>query len=175
MTINMDRNEIAIVLLKGLSIYTVLRAIDRLTASFSLLFDTSIQYPLLVALQVVVPPILLTLLAFVLWLIAPKLASLILRDVDGEQTSTITSNDLQVITFSAIGLFVFAESVPHLVRAIVICFGVDVSMMSKEFVIQKNIEVALFLAKGVLGLLLLFGSRGLLKLILSTRRQGPKT
>ncbi len=161
----MTKKEIAILSFKVLSIYS---AIQGLTVLPNVLFSISKNtlndstYVLFKA----APPLLLIICGALLWYGAPLLASSIFRATVSENGPGASLQDIQVVAFSVVGLVLLSYALPDLVNYV----------MFKVFAPFGGGKSALFYwivltsLKIVLGLWLLFGSRGLVNFINSMRR-----
>ena len=168
------KEDITNILFKALSVYAFLRALDVFSNKFHFLFNIISDDPrnaILIGVQVIVPPILLILGGLLLWYLGPFLASNICRSMELDQTLSLSSRDIQVIAFSAIGLFIIANALPDFVQTLVIHYGIDAfSTANRPTIVRRNALLFGLLARTVVGVWLLLGSRRIVKLMFPLRR-----
>jgi hypothetical protein len=159
------KREIANLSFKVLSLYAVIKAIDKLSSLISYMYQYShtdlgvLDYMIFTA-----PVILLLLCGGILWFIAPLLASSISKSTVSEDNSNASLLSIQMVAFSVIGLYMLVDSLPALVQATIWYFIVT----GKRY--QFAVDIIGSLVKIGLSLWLLFGSRGLINFINSMRR-----
>lgn len=114
------------------------------------------------------PVLLLLLCGGLLWFIAPLLASSISKSNISEDNSVASLLNIQMVAFSVVGLYMLADSLPTLVRSTIWHFTTSTHSIGERSPLVGDIVGSL--VQIVLGSWLLFGSRGLVNLISSMRR-----
>ena len=161
----MTKKEIATLSFKVLSLYAFIKAIDKLTYLTIDMYEYRFKDIGVLDYMIFASPVVLLLLCGgLLWFIAPLLASSISRSTVSEDNSATSLLSIQMVAFSVIGLYMLADSLPTLVRATIWYF----IMTGSRSPLAGDIIGSL--VKIVLGLWLLFGSRGIVKFISSMRR-----
>jgi len=162
----MTKKEIATLSFKVLSLYAFVKAIEQLS---TLIYNAYRVSEIGVAFFIVYasPVILLALCGGLLWFIAPLLASSISKSTVPQDNSATSLLSIQDVAFSIVGLYMLADSLPRIVRSTIWHFtsgSVDMGKSSPLFG-----DIAGSLLQVVIGVWLLFGSRGLVNFIASMR------
>jgi hypothetical protein len=172
MEVTLLKRDVAIISFKALSIYAFVQAIDNFAHEFRYLFITDVNVVFhLLLIQVLTPPLLLIIAGALLWFFASSLASSVCNRMELNDKPNIVVEDIQVIVFASIGLFLIANSFPNLVQGVIMHFGiVAYALDSKREVVFRNREIVGSLLKIGLGLWLLFGAHGIVNFVRSMRR-----
>jgi hypothetical protein len=112
--------------------------------------------------------------ALIVWRLAPSISHIIWKKSESSKTiPNPTLDDIQAAVFSAIGLFVLVNTLPHISQYLIL-----VNQTSSPFQAQSSlefkakIELATLTIKFAIGVVLLFGSKGLVNLIKKVRNLG---
>ncbi len=163
----MTKKEIAMLSFKVLSLYAFLKAIDKLSTAIYYAYRVDeIGVPFVMV--YIAPMLLFVLCGGLLWFLSPLLASSISKSTDHEDNSAASLFDIQSVAFSIVGLYMIADSLPHIVRSTIWHFTSDSLSMGKSSPLFG--DVAGSLVEIAIGLWLLFGSRGLVNFITAMRR-----
>ncbi len=160
------KREIATLSFKVLSLYAFIKAIDKLSTLIYYAYrvsETGIPFFMIYAL----PMLLLALCGVLLWFIAPLLASSISKSTVSEDNSAASLSSIQAVAFSIVGLYMVGDSLPSIVRSTIWRFTEPTSMSKGSPLLG---DVMGSLVQVVIGLWLLFGSRGLVNFIKLMRR-----
>ena len=116
----------------------------------------------------------LLILAIILWWLSPSLSRIIWKaSVSSKSLSNPTIDEIQIALFSAIGLYILIDSLPHFAQ-----FFILINREASPFQAQKELslkvkgELITLGFKFILGLWLLFSSKGLVNLIRKVRNLG---
>ena len=165
----MTKREIAILSFKVLSVYAFLRVIDNLPYILYSMFGNDAKKAIIPNLLITtIPPLLLVLFGALLWYMAPFLASSVYKSAAFENEPNASLADIQTVAFTIVGLFLLASALPEIVSFIVIYYTMWATDIGGKRALIQNIIVLLL--KIGLGLWLLLGSRGLVNVIRSMRR-----
>ncbi len=159
----MTKRQAAILSFKVLSVYAMIRAIDR---SYDIIYyifyraqlDQGGRYNLGL---ISIPSLLWVLCGILLWFIAPFLATSIFKSTHEEEPRA-SSGDIQEIAFSVVGLFVLAMALPDLVSVVAIMLTFASTRGAGSAMIDRLVVIV---AKSVLGLWLLLGSHGIVRFL----------
>jgi len=165
---NLTNKYFAITLFKALSVYLFIRAIEYFVYNLPFLFGTE-NHSALVIIQVIAQPMLFLICGFALWCSAPLLASFNGNSSGSDVKAEMSSKNIQIIVFSAIGIFILFNSIPEIIQAAVY-YSIGSFALDKQTMTSRNSLVISLIIKIALGLWLLFGSRGIVKIIRSVRR-----
>lgn len=163
----MTKKEIANLSFKVLSLYAVIKAIDKLSPLINYIYEYGLS-DILNLIIFAAPMVLLFLCGGLLWFVAPLLASLISKSTVSEDNSDASLLSIQIIAFSVVGLYIISNSLPVFVRIIIWHF--TITSYSTREVSPLLGDILSSLVQVVLGLWLLFGSRGLVNFVNSMRR-----
>ncbi len=165
----MTKREIATLSFKVLSLYAFIKAIDKLSSLINYMYKYRLSEVGILNFMIFAAPVLLLLLCGgILWFIAPLLASSISKSTAAEDNSAASLLSIQMVAFSVVGLYMLADSLPAVVRSIIWHFTTASHSMGERSPLVGDIIGSL--VQIVLGLWLLFGSRGLVNFINSMRR-----
>ncbi len=166
---NVTKKEIAILSFKVLGVYAFIRVIDHLPYILDSMFGNDNGKATIPNLLIItIPPLLLLLCGVLLWYMAPFLASSVYKSPAFENEPNASLADIQTVAFTVVGLFLLASALPQIVSFIIIYYTMwTTDIVGKHALIQNGIVLLLKIG---LGLWLLLGSRGLVKLIRSTQR-----
>lgn len=165
----MANKEIATLSFKVLSLYAFIRAIDNLPDILYLVSQNDLRGTTgLNFIMAATPSLLLGLCGAFLWYAAPLLASSIFRSTVPEDKSLTSLQEIKSIAFSVVGLVMLATALPDLVNAALMYYTVATHSVRGGSPLLETITV--LSVKVILGIWLLFGSRGLVRLIGSTSR-----
>ena len=114
-------------------------------------------------LEALTPPLVLVIFGIIIWMRADALANTILRD-DEKTEVIVPSYNIHVIVFSSIGLYLLCDFISGAAYKI----GFSFWSLPPDLV---SGDVLLLAVKLVVGLWLLFGSRGIVNLIMKLRRE----
>lgn len=166
---NMTKREIATLSFKILSLYAFIKAIDKLSTLINYLYKYSLSEVGVLNFMIFASPVLLLLLCGgLLWFLAPWLASSISKSTAPADNAAASLFSIQAVAFSVLGLYLLADSLPALVRSIIWHFTTASRSMGERSPLIGDILG--FLIQIVIGVWLLFGSRGLVNFIRSMRR-----
>jgi len=168
----MTKRDIATLSFKVLSIYALIRAIDKLSDIFYINFQGYDNKTIILNLALIsVPLILLVICSLLLWFFAPLLANSIFKSIIPEDKSDASLENIQRIAFSIVGLYLIASGLPELVNMVTIFVTPLMTSVPVRGGLSPMINLSIvFILKIALGLWLLLGSRGLINFIRSTRR-----
>jgi hypothetical protein len=158
----MTKREIAILSFKVLSIYAFISVIDKLPYILESLSRSGVIRENL--LMIIIPPTILALCGIILWKGSPYLASILCKSTIIQEEPSASLKDIQAAAFSVVGLYILANALPECVNVMVVY---NTSYGDKVFLSQL---ISILLLKSCLGLLLLFGSRGIVNFVHSMRR-----
>jgi hypothetical protein len=180
---NMTKREIAALICKVLGIYAFIGALNSLPFVFmpavtSMVNASSGATPTdsatrLGAIINALPVVLHILAGLFLWLGADNLARRMVKDADTVAQSVI-GQEVQIVAFSSLGLFTLLQAVPR-VGQIVTNFYIlsqQDALMRREFKGLTAPDIVGLLIQLALGLWLLFGTSGLVKMLQSFRSVG---
>jgi hypothetical protein len=145
------------------------------------MFGSGHPYPpeargLLIAFMI--SPLLILLFSLLVWFKAEKLTRKMLPySEDSAEASAVTAKDLQVAAFSVVGLVAIVYALPQLCGVIVdIFYTPDISHLRIGSIIAETWfkRSAVFLTEFLLGIALLFGSRGFVGFLYTIRHAGLK-
>jgi hypothetical protein len=116
----------------------------------------------------------LLILAIIVWWLSPFISRIIWKaSVTSESLSSPTIDEIQAAVFSAIGLYILINSLPHFIQ-----FFILINQEGSPYQTQKELslkvkgEIIIFCFKFILGLWLLISSKGLVNLIKKVRNLG---
>ena len=166
----MTKKEIATLSFKVLSLYAFIKAIDKLSTLINYMYKYRLsEVGILNFMIFAAPALLLFLCGGLLWFIAPMLASSISKSKTvSEDNAAASLLSIQAVAFSIVGLYMVANSLPAIVRSTIWHFTTASNSMGESSPLVGDIMGSL--VQIVLGLWLLFGSRGLVNFINSIRR-----
>ena len=167
----MTKREIAALAVKCLAIYAIVLAISQL--SFVVSF-TQGEWGLGRAFTLIIaflPFVLLAMYGLILWLDADRLASRMAADDDGRTLATRASGaEIHAIAFSVVGLLVLTRAVPRLCMILIslVARGAETSWAA-SMTTHMWTQIGQFAVELALGLWLLFGAQGLVRLVRKIR------
>jgi hypothetical protein len=164
------KREIAIILIRVLAAYMLLQALSILPMSVA--FGTS--NPVLFLLSHEFSTFVIS---AVLWFAAPRLSSIIVRDITGttESIESITDNHLEALIFSGIGLVLVATSIPAIANMIAYNSAIETlnpdAATKVQMIASSKGFTAKYIAKIACGLFLLVFSEKLYRLLSKIRKK----
>ncbi len=170
----MNKYEGAELCLKILSIYFLLQFFQTLPLSFEMLVDIG-KYDSKLALTGSISASFITLcISVFLWKLSPKISKIIWGDKTTEaDVVNPTLNEVQAALFSAIGLYVLISTIPNLFYCLVVMSKETPEFQHQSLLDMKSkINLSVNIFKIIIGVWLIFGSKGLVNLILKVRNLG---
>lgn len=176
----MDKKIFAKVLIRALSIYTFISALEALQYLGMMVAVLSQPSPAFIIYSIagVMPFIFLLILGFFLWNRAGYLAERMLpveESVSGG--SVATGGEIEAIAFSAVGIYLLSNALPRLVEVVsgIIVFYSGQYPPSYEYFNYSSISsLAGLTVKMTMGFWLILGSRGIVRLVGKLREAGLK-
>ncbi|ATW28244.1 hypothetical protein [Candidatus Formimonas warabiya] len=170
----MNVKAAATIAVKVLAIFTLIKFITYLPSAYNI-FDivSTASSQTSASLQIITfmaPICLLLIVSMCLWLYADEISDRMVKNPGINEKVNINYEGLQSIAFSVVGIIIVADALPALISAF-IHLKIDDSFRP----LNQYINLGTTGLKLVIGLLLLFGSKGLVGLIKYLRTAGlPK-
>jgi len=166
----MSGHQTAALACKILGIYTVIQAAKYVPVAVNF----TVGPRLFAIVSSVVPVLLLLSVGIILWARADRIAGFMINEEKQEGTeSRLSGRELEVIGFSLIGLFVIVEGIPNLAMVILNYLLVGkVQFMNQGMTVHTKVALGVAILKIIIGVVLLFGSRGLVGIIRTARQAG---
>jgi len=181
----MKARDAAVVACRGLAVYAVITSLNTLSYAlpsvftfFGLLgrgemFSANTLTAGLATLGYAATPVLVGVAASVLWRKAGAIAARMLPAAHDEEDAAPLSGEqaatVQAVVFAAFGAFILVTSVPrlvgHIFATVLSAWETDTSVSEALASGFSLVDTALFVVKFLLALLLLFGARGLVRII----------
>lgn len=168
----MIKEEISGLACKILSIFLIIQGISAI-ANVLTYYCTSPNIENKYAGNIFFPFIFYILLGILLWIFSNKLSAIMTKkenSYDSNENSKISSNDIQRISFSVLGLFFLVNSIPPIISGLTNFYSVPQFNSS----IRLLPNVAGSVIQFVLGLLIFIGSQGLVNFLKAIRTAGVK-
>jgi hypothetical protein len=164
--------KIAITIFRALSIYSIVKSIEIVAYRLPIISNINdLHYSLLTIIQVIASSLLLVVGAFIIWYLSPIFADSIFKHKVADDEYKFSSNDIHVIIFSAIGMFIIVEALPGIVRIILFYYQIEsLSMVDKALIADRNSSLISLILQFILGLWLLLGSHGIINLVRLKRK-----
>jgi len=110
-----------------------------------------------------------------LWFIAPTLSRVIIKRADYSQEIDLTTDHLQTVAIATVGFFLLIMSIPPMIGTGIQLFG-NMDIVNDEKVFNINLLSYVFVAisKFILGLALILGATGWMRLLNKIRELGLK-
>lgn len=165
------KRDISIVLIRVLSIYSFVKAIEFLSGKFTYFFNRE-NYTFVILVQLIVPSALLLICGAIIWYLSPMIGTRVLKVVGQDDTYGFSAKDLHDIAFSVIGLFIIVSTIPEFVQAIGFYYTIaflSVGEKTLAYATQTSYLISLII-KFLLGLWLLLGSHRIVNIVRSMRR-----
>ncbi len=159
------KRDIAVILFRGLSIYTLVLAVSYISYGFFRLSDEaklSIHHFLLGSL---LPFVLLVICGILIWFISPFLATRLAKDLSGNSNFPFTLSEMQDVVFSTIGVYIIVSAIPDIVS--------QIAVMNKFSFFESKMVIFYFISmmlKPILGIIIILRSKGLVKLLHAIRQ-----
>ncbi len=171
--------EMSILLTRILSIYTLAEAIGQFQIATFQIAASKNSYNAGVSQSVslisaIIPILLLLGLAIFLWVAANIIGNHMTQGmVDLNVSSQISYNTLEVIGFSVIGLFIVVQAIPNVTENLFSYWLID-SQMGQGMNIRAKVRMFVSIIQILIGLSLIFGSKGLVGLLVRIRQMGVR-
>jgi len=168
----MIKEEISGLACKILSVFLIIQGISAI-ANVLTYYYTSPNIENKYAGNIFFPFIFYILLGILLWIFSNKLSAIMTKkenSYDSNENSKISSNDIQRISFSVLGLFFLVNSIPPIISGLTNFYSVHQFNSS----IRLLPNVAGSVIQFVLGLLIFIGSQGLVNFLKAIRTAGVK-
>jgi len=175
----MNKLDLCKITFKFFGVASILKALDSTRNFIIIPFSFTNESEKLMFIHMVitsiVPFILLLSAGIVLWLRSDYFAKLLMNDIESTEKSEISIENIQMIVFSSIGLFILVTTIPDLVQ-----------VLSKSIIIHKQwflpaydsdiqlTEIPRVVVKLILGIYLFLGSRGIGALLNTLRDAGVR-
>ncbi|MGP8153631.1 MAG: hypothetical protein ACLQBQ_05740 [Smithella sp.] len=163
------RKDIDVILLRFLSIYSLVKAIE-LFARYSIYLLNPKNQTIIIFIQLMGPAIIMLLCSLVIWNLSPMIALRMSKwpDQDAEDGSSL--DDLYNLAFCVLGVYIIVETIPDIITFIGF-FSMDSSPNAHNSTafIALLIRSIGYIVKILLGIWLFLGSRRIVKIITSTR------
>ncbi len=165
------KRDIGVILFRVLSIYSFLKATESLSDKFIYFFNPQ-NYTFMIFIQIIGPAVLLLVWGVIIWYLSPTIASLLSKASDEDKEFGFSLNDVHDMAFSAIGLFILVNTIPDTVNGIGFYYGlISQTRLDRHLAYVSGVAyLGSLVIKLVLGIWLLIGSHGIVKIIRSTRR-----
>ena len=177
----MNSKNLAFVALRVLAIYYLIAAITTALSSFSAgltldLSDESKNYATSFFYFSLIPFFLYMGAAIVLWFFSSQLSQYVSNDgSNSESKGGVKIEDIQVITFAAIGLYLVFSALPYISGALYKMYAIKKFDDNFVIPIDARLDVIGLSLSVVLGLILFFGARGFSGLLTWVRALGLKS
>lgn len=177
----MKSKDLAFVALRVLAIYYLIAALYTLLTSLSagLTFDLSNQldnYATTIFYFSLIPSSLYLVAAIVLWVFSDRLSQYVSNEnLNSETNSTMKIEDIQVILFASIGLYLVFSSLPYIggtLYKIIEMKNSDKYSLIPNETLTDTISLSLEI---LLGIILFFGAKGFSGLLTWARSLGLKS
>jgi hypothetical protein len=109
--------DIAIIVLRCLSIYSFVKATELLSDKFAYFFIRE-NYTFVKFIQIMGPSAILVACGVIIWLVSPAIASRMLMGRSEDEKHAVSLNNIQNLVFSAMGLFLIVTVIPEIVNRI---------------------------------------------------------
>ncbi|OEF96891.1 hypothetical protein BHF71_11290 [Vulcanibacillus modesticaldus] len=114
-----------------------------------------------------------------LWIYAEKITNYILLNNENAQKRSIPlySQELQAIAFSVIGLVIIADAIPqifHVIPNLIRLNEIGSSLATPQLKVETIFSLIEKIVRLIIGLILFFGSKGLVGLLKKIREAGIK-
>lgn len=153
----MNRKDISVLSFKVLSIYALIKAIDKLTDIIYFLFQedqiVSINFAM-----ISLPLVLLFICSLLLWCFSQQLYLHIFKREDSAKGNPVSFSHIQTITYSAIGIGVLAFGLPELINIVLILLSSSTANGGIKLLINTLIVLTL---KCFIGLILIFKAQSI--------------
>jgi hypothetical protein len=171
------KKEFAVVLFKVLSIYSFIQALYIIAERFPYPYWTgSYGDKLLVAIQASASAMLLVIFGLIIWWQSAAIASSIFKSEKTDEIGAIEPYEIHMIAFSSVGLYFLCDSLPNIVRLIIFLYQINTIkgypglQVDPGLLGEKYSFLIYSIIQTIIGIWLLFGSRGIVKFIRSMRR-----
>lgn len=173
----MNAKAAASIAVKVLAIFTFIKFVTYLQSVYGFI-DMVKHQPsnISVGLRVVsmiYPILLLLVVSIFLWLYSDKLSDHMVKNLAVNEETKISYEDLQIVAFSVVGLFLVVNSLPELINA-----AINMKMLESQRMMQPmNMRMTQLVGTGLkvlIGFWLLVGSQGIVGLIRTLRTAGLK-
>ena len=160
----MNKNEIVILSLKTIGLLSLLFLITHVVRIFFTmisLIERGITHEIIIGfLFSTTQLVLLSSMTYFLIFKSEKIMNMIYKDNVNLESKPITNNELQVLAFSVIGLWLIAVSIPKVISHSIGKFFVSIPELNKRssiYIIQDSLKLGI-------GFYLFLGSSGLVKI-----------
>lgn len=169
----MNKREVASLACKILGLYMIIQGINVLANVLSVLAVTPEQWGSGSSISILIPFLLFFILGVLLWFLADKLSSIMVKDegqlIDSFQMKT---SDLQGILFSVIGLSLIGNALPKLLSTLTNMY----TMRDVPNMIPRSLPGAVgAITQVILGAIAFLGSSGLVNVLKKIRSVGLKS
>lgn len=154
--------NIAVISFRVLAAYTLVRGLDNLLYSV-ILFITNqeIQGGPGGFVQLVGSTAFMILCGVLLWIKAPKISSLALRNLEPEiECGILSQNGLSRAVFSAVGLFIIIDTIPFVIYQLGHCIILLTSSVKNNFILgETGVGLGSMIIKLILGVWMVRGCK----------------
>lgn len=186
----MKSKDLAFILLRTLSIYIFIQAIMNLShiINYSIIsnlgtfknagYETNISV-LSLLLTSIAPFLILLIIAIILWIFTSQITKYLLpEDLNNDENEKkINLEELQYIAFSIIGVLILSSALPqlfNLVPNIIKMNDIGSSLVTSSYKTEVIFAIIEKAVRVLIGLFLIFGSKGLVGLLKKIRGLGVK-
>ena len=163
----MTKREVASLALKLSGIYAFIVSVSSVHTMMYMIASIGTQYdypgtPPLLAAGSGIPLLLLLFLGFYLIAASERLSKrLFPQDAEEDKISPLSSEDVQTIAFSIVGVLLLTKAVPGLCRAILRIFDMYHRNLPSAFIKEHIVQDSVVMVQLALGLYLFLGGKGL--------------
>lgn len=169
----MTKQDVAKLSFKVLSIYALIRAIERLIDilryNYGNQSDEAVIFNFLI---ISMPFVALILCSIILWFIAPWLAFTIFKQTESNVKEDVSISEIYMIAYSVIGLYLVASGLPDLMSTVIVYLAPSSSRIGDNYILMRLISVAT--VKILTGIWLIFGARRIVIYLLRREKREEK-
>ena len=180
----MNEKGIAKIACKVLSIYSVIKGMERIAYLISITLQPSLNQGFdkgMISQMIfisIIPSITLIIIGVILWVMSSKISELMVNDTDGRIVNRTEINiiEFQSAVFSVVGLLILVNLISEISSLIP-----QIAELSGEYIptgttyrLKVKVSIIEIVVKLIIGLLLLFKASGLVGVVKNLRRVGLK-
>jgi hypothetical protein len=166
------KKEFAVTMFKVLSIYSFIQALYIIAEKLPYPYwKGNYEDKFFVAIKASAPALLLIAFGLIIWGLSDLIASSLFKSEDSNEVDSIAPVEIHIIAFSSVGLYLLCESIPHIFKIIMFYYHIKEATISvgPGLLVEEYSLMAYAITKLLIGLWLLLGSRGIVKVIRNTR------
>lgn len=176
----MSEKSIAKIACRVIAIYIMIKGIEYISCFFSMslqpYFGQGIDKNMMLQMILgsILPSVILIILGIILWVKATKISDYMIDDDVEANKTNINVNELQSAAFSVVGLMILIKLIPEISNLIPRLAYFTGEYIPKETIVWLEIKISIIgmIIKLIIGLLLLFKSRGLVGFIKKLQKAG---